>query len=416
MNRTRVFIVAVLSAAALVLVGILVWRTVSGDLPGLGLAADSPQIVRIEVITALPVEPWVRAGADEFNAIGHRTGGAAIEVEIIPMDGLVALGKWERNEFPTLNTDLLSADLPQDEFEALKSFPTAWIADDRYLVEFANASIRERQGRDQFLSDGQYRMRPLAKTLLVWGLFRSRGAPLLENLGPLSWSTFHKAAVAPTGWKELGGDPRWGNFKLAVTASGKRVSGAAAIVSAAGEYFGKTDVTVEDVFDHRFRTWLTELMGAATDTGGTGAAESVAVFGYSAGDGGQFLESDLLRKMEGIQTRWQEPIILHYPKVTTWFDFPFAIWVGPETSAKQKNAALAFQRFLLSEAQQRRALEFGLRPAGPGFPVESAEGSLFERWQRLGVQSKDPGSDVIQPTERDLLSALSRWQELNEDP
>ena len=418
MIRARLFIVAALSASILFVVGLLVWRTISGEAGGPGLAANSPEVVRIQVITALPLEQWVQEAAHEFSATRPVAEGAVIEVEVVPMDGLVALGKWERNDFALLKTGELPEDHSLDEFEALRSFPAAWIADSRDLVEIANASSRVRFGGDRFLSDGQYRLRPLAKTLLVWGLFRSRGAPLLENLGPLSWSTVHKAAIAPTGWKELGGDPAWGNFKFAVSPSGRRVSGPAAVLTAAGEFFDRTEITVEDLSNPEFGSWLAELMWAATSPGGggTSAAESVALFGYTAGDGGQFLESDLLQNMEGIQTRWREPMVLHYPKVTTWFDFPFAIWVGPETSAVQKNAALAFQQFLLSEAQQHKAVEFGLRPADPSLRVEAVKGSPFERWQRSGVQTGDLTIKEMNPTQRELLAALARWRELNDGP
>ncbi len=416
MIRTRIFIVTVLSAAALFLVGTLAWRTIGGDGVSPGFAASRPEVNRIHVVTALPVEQWVRAAADEFSAGGHGTEGANIEVEVIPMDGLVALGNWERNSFAALGTDVLPDELSRDELDALQFFPSVWIADGRYLVDIANASFREQLGQDRFLSDGQYRVRSLAKTLLVWGLFRSRGVPLLENLGPISWSTVHKAAAAPTGWKELGGDPAWGNFKLAVSVSGSSASGSAAVMAAAGEFHGKTEVTVEDLSDPRFGIWLTELMEAATEFsgGGTSSAERVAIFGYTAGDGGQFLESELLQNMAGIQTRWQEPIVLHYPSVTTWFDFPFAIWVGPETSALQKNAALAFQEFLLSEAQQLKALEFGLRPVDRGVAVDAAADSLFVRWQRLGVQKEVSTDDEMRPARRDVLSVLARWRDLNE--
>ncbi len=418
MIRTRIFFVTVLSAAALFLVGTLAWRTIGGDGGGPGLAAPRPEIIRIQVVAALPVEQWVQAAADEFKAGGHSKDGTTIEVEVVPMDGLVALGKWERNSFAALGNEVLPGKLRRDELEALQDFPTAWIADGQYLVDIANASFREQFGQDRFLIDGQYRIRPLAKTLLVWGLFRSRGVPLLENLGPISWSTIHKAAGAPTGWKELGGDPAWGNFKLAVSATGDSASGSAAIISAAGEFYGKTEVTLEDISNPSFGIWLTELMEAATDSsgGGTSTADSAAIFGYTAGDGGQFLESELLQNMEGIQTRWREPIVLHYPNATTWFDFPFAIWVGPETSALQKNAALAFQEFLLSEQQQLKALEFGLRPVYTGLPVDAAAGSLFERWQRLGVQKEVLTVDEMRPAQRDVLSALVRWRELKEGP
>ena len=416
MNRTRVFIVAVLSAAALLVVATLVWRTIGGESVNPGMAAGPPPAVRIQVITAPPVEPWVRAAAEEFNAFGPGTGGAAIEVEVIPMDGLDALGRWERNEFGALPANMLPGDLPPERQAELDSFPTAWIAESRYLIDMANTSNRERLGRDLFLSDGQYRVRPLAETLLTWGLFRSRGVALLENLGPLSWSTVHKAAVAPTGWKELGGDPAWGNFKLAVAEPGNSVAGVAAIITAAGEYYDRNDVSVEDLSDPEFATWLAEVMGAATNLSGdrTSAAENVALFGFTAGDGGQFLESELLRNMEGIQTRWQEPVIVHYPTVTTWFDFPFAIWVGPETSAEQKNAALEFQRFLLSEAQQRRALSFGLRPTGSALAVDAADDSLFVRWQKLGVRIDIQPANIMQPPNRKLLPELWNWQDMNE--
>ena len=418
MNRTRVFIVAVLSAAALLVVGTLVWRTISGDSAGFSLAATRQHIVRITVITAQPVEPWVRAAAEEFNANGNSLDGASIEVEVIPMDGLIALGKWERNDFGALPTDMRPEDLPTREGGDLDSFPTAWIADSRYLVDLANVANRNQLGRDLFLSDGQYRVRSLAKTLLTWGLFRSRGVALLENVGPISWSTVHKAAVAPTGWKELGGDPAWGNFKFAVAAPGKSVGGLAAIITAAGEYYDRNDVSVEDVSDPKFGTWLAEVMGAATNVSGdrASAAGNVAQFGFTAGDGGQFLESELLGNMEGIRTRWQEPMIIHYPKWTTWFDFPFAIWVGPETSALQKNAALAFQRFLLSEPQQRKALSFGLRPADPSLAVDDTDDSLFVRWQSLGVRNEIQRTDVMQPPNRNLLPVLWSWQDMNEAP
>lgn len=159
-------------------------------------------------------------------------------------------------------------------------------------------------------------------------------------------------------------------------------------------------------------------MAAATDAnrGNVHTAEDFALFGYTAGDGGLFLESDLLQNLQGILLRWQEPPVIDYPKFITWFDFPFTVWVGPESSALQKNAALAFQRFLLSEPQQRRALTFGLRPANPNVTVADAEDSLFVYWQKQGVLETVPRATAMRPPNRDLLLALLRWYELNIAP
>ena len=418
MNRTRLLIVTILSLAVLVVVGVLVWRTVAGDGVGIGLAAARPRVQQLIVITAPPVEPWVRAAAQEFNAAGHTVEGAPVEVEVVTMDGLTALGKWERNEFNALPADVRPADLPKQERADLDHFPAAWIPDSRYLVEMANVSHRERWGRDVFLSDGQYRSRSVAMSLLAWGFFRSRAAALHENVGEISWSALHIAASAPTGWKELGGDPDWGLFKLAIPDPRTSAGGLATIMAAAGEYYDRMEITVEDVTAPHFKAWLAELLGGTSEVSGSRAytAEEFARFGHAAGDGGQFMESELLQNMQGILTRWEEPPIIQYPNFTSWFDFPFAIWAGRETTASQKNAAQAFQRFLLSEAQQRKALSYGLRPAIPNLPLAAAEDSLFVRWQKLGVRDVVPRTATMRPPNRDVLLALLRWYDMNVAP
>ena len=156
-------------------------------------------------------------------------------------------------------------ELSDDEQAALDDFPTAWIPDSRYLVELANVSYKERLGRDVFLTDGEYRARPIAISLFAWGLYNSRGEVLEEQFDEINWSTIHDAAIAKGGWPELGGDPAWGFFKLVVPNPSKNVGGLAAMVAMAGEYYGRTDIGVEDVANPEFQAWLRELMGAVTD-------------------------------------------------------------------------------------------------------------------------------------------------------
>ena len=116
---------------------------------------------------------------------------------------------------------------------ALESFPTAWIPDSRYLVELANASYKERLGRDVFLTAGEYRARPTAISLFTWGIYESRADVLEEQFGGVSWNIIHDAAVAKGGWPELGGDPSWGFFKLVVPNPNKNAGGLTAMVAAA---------------------------------------------------------------------------------------------------------------------------------------------------------------------------------------
>jgi len=416
MNRTRWIFVAILLVALLIVGASLVWRAVSGTRStGQGLTVERPPTVTVRVLTSLPVEPWVRSAAEAFNHTDPAVEGVPVQVEIVAMDGLTALGRWDRNDFGALETDKRPEDLTEAERAGLKDFPTAWIPDSRYLVELANASYKERLGRDVFLTDGEYRARPIAISLFTWGIYESRAQVLKERFGEITWRTIHDAAIARGGWPELGGEPGWGYFKLVVPNPRKNVGGLAAMVAVAGEYYSRTDISAEDVTNPEFQAWLGELMGSVTDFSSASAytAEDFALFGYSVGDGGQLLESDLLQNMQGILTRWEDPLVLYYPRYVTWFEFPFSVWMGPETSALEKNAALAFQRFLLSEEQQKAALAYGLRPANPNVAVNASPDSLFVKWQDQGVQPVVPRADAMRSPGRDVLLALLRWFDLN---
>jgi len=390
MSKTRwVFVVLVLIALAVVAASYLVQR--SGGSP----LERKPDALSVRIICALPVEPFVTQAARQFNAEKHTLDGVPIVVSVVPMDGLVAMSRWEREEMDPL--------------------PTAWIPDSRYLVELVNATFKERRGRDIFLTGGEYRTKPIATSLFCWGIWESRDQVLREKFGgEVSWQAIHDAAIAKGGWPELGGQPEWGYFKLVVPNPRKNVGGLMAMVAAAGEYYQETRINVAKVTDPEFQAWLGELMGAVTDFSSLGSysAENLALFGYSMGDGGQLLEADLLVNMAGIQTRWVEPMVIRYPTYITWFDFPYTIWMGEETTAAEKNAALEFERYLLSPKIQELALATGLRPANPEVAVDSPD-SLFVRWQDQGVTIVVPRTTRMHSPDRDVLLALLRWFDLN---
>lgn len=422
MNRTRWIFVGII-VVTLVIVGVSLalraanqgasGNTSGGDEPVITI--DRPDSITVNVVTSLPVEPWVRSAAQAYNASHPTLEGIPVQVEVVAMDGLTALGRWDRNEFGALDAGAQMEDLTDAQRAALADFPTVWIPESRYLVELANVSYKERLGRDVFLTDGEYRARPIATSLFTWGIYESRARVLQAKYGEISWDTIHDAAVARGGWPELGGDPAWGYFKLVVPNPNKNVAGLHAMIAAAGEYFGRTDISVSDVTNPQFQRWLGELMGSVTDFSSASAytAEDFALFGYSVGDGGQLLEADLLQNMQGIMTRWEDPLNIYYPRYVTWFDFPFTVWVGPETSALQKNAALDFQRYLLSDEQQQAALAYGLRPANPNVPLDATPDSLFVKWRDRGVESVIPRADAMRNPDRDVLLALLRWFELN---
>jgi hypothetical protein len=412
-RRTQAVFFLILGAVLLVVGAGMGWRRIGAD-NSQPLVATPRGPVQVRVLTALPVEPWVREAARQFNEADYRQDGQPIEVQVVAMDGLTALGKFDRDDFGALG-DRTRDQLTPDELQRLETtFPTVWIPDSRYLVELANAAYKERLGRDVFLTDGEYRARPTAISLFVWGLYQSRDEVLRKKFGEINWSTLHDAAIAKGGWPELGGDPSWGLFKLVVPNPRRNVGGLAAMIAAAGEYYDRTNISVADVTNPDFQKWLAQLMGALTDLSGSSAytAEDFALFGYSAGDGGQLLESDLLNNMAGIQTRWSDPLVIRYPKYVTWFDFPFSIWVGPETTAAEKNAALQFEQFLLSSEMQKLAVQQGLRPVSNDVSVTEGD-TLFNRWRDQGVEAVVPRTTRMASPDRDVLLTLLRWFDLN---
>ncbi len=398
MNRTRwIFFAIVGLAAVLVAAGAVVFIVLPAqneNTASSGEEIDTSQPVEVTVITALSIEPWIRVAADQFNQEAHilEDTGQTIHVTIIPMDGLAAKSKFEREEMDPI--------------------PTAWIPDSRYLTELVNATFKERLGRDVFLTDGEYRGRPIAVTLLAWGIYESRAQALEQTFGEINWQVIHDAATNSDGWDALGGREEWGFFKLAISNPRKNVSGLGAMVAAAGEYYDQTSIGVDNVNGNAFQDWLAEIMGSMSDlSGGTYTVQDLALFGYTTGDAGQLLESDLLLNMEGIQTRWDDPLRIVYPKYVTWFDFPFTVWIGPETTADQKNAAIVFEEFLLSDSVQERALSFGLRPVSPNVPVDGPD-SLFIRWQDQGAQVVVPRTTAMRSPDRQALQDLLRFFDL----
>src|SRR5512135_955505 len=391
MNRTRWIFFGVIAVALVIIVISLLARSASTN-PIAPAAPSGPTEVRI--VVALPIEPWITAAADQFNSEKHQLNSSAIHVTLVPMDGLTALSRYDSDSFD-----------PK---------PTAWIPDSRYLVELANAAYKDRLGRDVFLTDGEYRAKPIVLSLFAWGIYGSRARVLETKYGDINWKTLHDAAITAGGWPDLGGDPAWGFFKLVVPNPRKNVGGLAAMVAAAGEYYNRPDISVADVTNPDFQKWLKELMGSVTDISGASAytAEDFALLGYSVGDGGQMLESDLLANMAGIANRWQDPLAVRYPKYVTWFDFPFSVWMGSETSAAEKNAALDFQKYLLSKVVQEKAVTYGLRPVNAEVPVNQGD-SPFAKWASAGITPVVQRTSAMRSPDRDVLQALLRWFDLN---
>jgi hypothetical protein len=351
------------------------------------IVIPTPKVpIEISVITALPVEQWVTSASESYNTEEHFVEERKVIVEIIPMDGLSALNKWARGKFNPV--------------------PAAWLAESRNWVHQANMATLSRTGQDIFLAGGRYRAQPIVLSPLVWGIWREAYETVINHLGTkqISWDELHEAAVIGE-WKDMGGDDDRGKFKLVVAHPKRDPAGLTSMVGAAGEYFDKPYVTAKELQDPQFLDWLSELFDTVVDFSPFGV-ENMLLFGRSNGDAGQIVECYLLINMEGLQKRWKQPLEIVYPDPIAWFDFPYAIYMGKETSAEEKQAAMDFKNYMLSADQQAVALDFGLRPASAQC---SSSGGLISKWKKVGVLENIPSASRMRAASRKGLDALAKW-------
>jgi uncharacterized membrane protein len=87
MNRTRlIFFVAIAVALVIVAIGLVARSASPANNPI--APAQSSEPIEVRVVTALPIEPWITAAANQYNAENHTLDGRAVKVTVVPMAGL----------------------------------------------------------------------------------------------------------------------------------------------------------------------------------------------------------------------------------------------------------------------------------------------------------------------------------------
>src|SRR5690606_32434742 len=102
--------------------------------------------------------------------------------------------------------------------------------------------------------------------------------------------------------------------------------------------------------------------------------------GPSAAEVALLPESQWLLNLDGLVSR--ELLRLNYPAYQVMLDFPLARWHSAETTSDEQAAVNALNEFLLSEAQQTKAMEYGLRPANSEPTMANA---LFAAGEAYGI-------------------------------
>jgi Ca-activated chloride channel family protein len=243
----------------------------------------------------------------------------------------------------------------------------------------------------------------LAITPMVIVMWKNRYDIFIRRSPEVSLRTIGYAMHTVGGWRGIGGNAEWGDFKFGHTYPNQSNSGLAMLLLLAYEFHAKhSGLTVDDIMSQKLQDYLAwfgqRSFGQSHSTGDL--MKEMVLKGPSSYDALMVYESvaiDYLRQAEG---RWDQLQII-YPKYNLWNDNPYYVLKTPWSTPARQEAAETFLRFLMSEPIQLRALDHGFRPGNPAVPVQGPK-SPFTRYAASGLRidiptvCETPPADVIE--------------------
>ena len=91
-----------------------------------------------------------------------------------------------------------------------------------------------------------------------------------------------------------------------------------------------------------------------------------------------------------------------------WLGYPYSIYVSEQSTAVDKDAALAFEQFLVSEPQQKAALKLGFRPGNPDIAITGPD-SPFTQFADSGIRVQLPRGTAARLPDRSVWTTLQQF-------
>ena len=325
-------------------------------------------------------QKWIEAVTQEFNSGDHvSTSQKRIQVRAIP------LGSGE-----------LIAEIQEGRLKAHLASPASSV-----FIELGNAESKARSGKPLVGETRNLVVSPVV--IAVW-------KPMAEALGwgkrPLGWADILQIAQDEQGWAKYK-YPQWGKFKFGHTHPEYSNSGLIAVLAEVYAGAGKLKgLSLKDVERPEVGKFLHGIEESVVHYG-----SSTGFFGRRMFEGGpQYFSAAVLYEnmvIESYDTRPQPPlpIVAVYPKEGTfWSDHPVGIvqrdWVDDE----HRKAAEQYIGFLTAPEQQKRAMEFGFRPADVAIPLAAPIDAAH------GVDPKQPETTLEVPPASVTSAVIGLWK------
>ena len=190
--------------------------------------------------------------------------------------------------------------------------------------------------------------------------------------------------------------------------------GLQALLSMTIEHHGaKRPLAVSDLLAPDLQGFLKDIETGVTrfeSSTGTFMTDMVR-FGPCKYDIAVVYESLAIAQIENAQGRWGS-LRVYYPSPTLWSDHPVALVRARPMGPAERDAALAWIRFLRSRPAQERALAHGFRPADPAVPLRTTDAkNPFQRLQPYGLKVEIPPA-VNAPEGPVVRNLLTLWTRL----
>jgi Ca-activated chloride channel homolog len=309
----------------------------------------------------------------------------------------------------TIKATPIGSGLSMQEIASGAIQPDIWSPAGSVWLTLINALWQEKHHSD-LVTTGATDSPSLVTSPVVIAMWKPEAEALGWPNKAIGWSDIAALSTNPRGW-EAYGHPEFGNFKFGHTRPDDSNSGLDAIIAENYAALGKVrELSLSDVTSPVTRDFVSNVESSVIHYGdSTGFfANEMFTKGPDYLSATVMYESLVVQANEGKQyPHLALPVVAIYPKEGTFYsDHPFAIpqagWVTPA----KKASALVFRNFLLSAAQQKKALQYGFRPAdlsvGLGAPIDSDHGvDVAEPKTLLQI----PSADVVQ-------AIKSSWEEL----
>ncbi len=359
---------------------------------GPGDKKKDPNVVEIVFTYGSEKKEWINDVTKAFNADpGQQVDGKRIKVLAVP------LGSGESVE------ELLEGREPEDRPRAHVTSPAS-----SAYVELGNAESLKRTKK------------PLlgpTKNLVLSPVVIAMWKPMAEALGwpekPIGWADILELARNEKAWKDRG-KPQWDPFQFGHTHpelsnSGLITVNAIVYASRAARANKEGGLTLADVRDPETGRFMRSIEQAVVYYG-----TSTGFFGEKMFKGGPaYLSAAVMYENMVIESYDRAkypapefPVVAIYPKEGTFIsDHPIGVverdWVGKE----EREAAKKYIDFLREEGQQRKALQYGFRPA-----LETVRrGAPLDRDH--GVDPAQPRKELEVPSADVMAAVLDLWKE-----